>query len=162
MITDDAIAFMSERAKEGTPFRASVNFTAPHSPWVDQHRVGRIHNTIRDLGIEDNALIVFMSDNGFNCGQHGIRGKGNATFAQNMYDTSVKVPLMITMPGRIRAGSTCDELLSGYDFMPTRMIRTREWKYVHRYPYGPHELFELVHDPGERVNMLADDQRKGA
>ena len=28
------------------------------------------------------------------------------------------------------------------------MIRTQEWKYVHRYPYGPHELYDLVNDPG--------------
>jgi len=36
------------------------------------------------------------------------------------------------------------------------MIRTHEWKYVHRYPYGPHELYDLAHDPGERVNLLED------
>lgn len=38
----------------------------------------------------------------------------------------------------------------------TRMIRDREWKYVHRYPYGPHELYNLVQDPGETVNRAAD------
>ena len=30
------------------------------------------------------------------------------------------------------------------EYGPVRMIRTREWKYVHRYPYGPHELYDLV------------------
>jgi hypothetical protein len=38
------------------------------------------------------------------------------------------------------------------------MIRTREWKYIHRYPYGPHEFYDLVHDPGERINLLADQR----
>jgi choline-sulfatase len=38
----------------------------------------------------------------------------------------------------------------------TRMIRTDEWKYVHRYQNGPCELYDLVHDPDERVNLVDD------
>ena len=33
------------------------------------------------------------------------------------------------------------------------MIRSREWKYIHRYPYGPHELYNLSQDPGETRNL---------
>lgn len=36
------------------------------------------------------------------------------------------------------------------------MIRSREWKYVHRYPYGPHELYDLINDPDERMNRVDD------
>lgn len=39
------------------------------------------------------------------------------------------------------------------EYGPVRMIRTREWKYIHRYPYGPHELYDLATDPGERTNL---------
>ena len=48
---------------------------------------------------------MFMSDNGMNCGQHGIWGKGNGTRPQNMYDTSVKVPVhhRAARPYRARA-----------------------------------------------------------
>ena len=42
------------------------------------------------------------------------------------------------------------------EYGPVRMIRTRAWKYVHRYPYGPHELYDLVNDPGETRNLIAD------
>lgn len=35
----------------------------------------------------------------------------------------------------------------------TRMIRTADWKYVHRYTDGPHELYDLVNDPDERSNL---------
>ena len=42
------------------------------------------------------------------------------------------------------------------EYGPVRMIRTREWKYIHRYPYGPHELYDLVNDP-EEMDNLADD-----
>ncbi len=173
--------------------------------------VGRIVNWLEEKGVQQNTLIVFMSDNGMNMGHHGIYGKGNGTFPQNMYDTSVKVPALISRPGHVPQGIVCDEMLSQYDFYPTlldyvgienaqadrlpgqsfapllrgeplpgreavvvlderlldrhavfdeygpvRMIRTREWKYVHRYPYGPHELYDLVNDPEERENLVDD------
>jgi len=38
------------------------------------------------------------------------------------------------------------------------MIRTREWKYIHRYPHGPHELYALHNDPDERINLIGDDR----
>ena len=36
------------------------------------------------------------------------------------------------------------------------MIRNKDWKYIHRYPYGPNELYDLVNDPEERVNRIDD------
>jgi arylsulfatase A-like enzyme len=40
------------------------------------------------------------------------------------------------------------------EYGPVRMIRNKEWKYVHRYPYGPNELYDLVNDPGETANLI--------
>ena len=40
------------------------------------------------------------------------------------------------------------------EYGPTRMIRTAEWKYIHRYPDGPNELYDLVNDPDERENRI--------
>jgi hypothetical protein len=40
------------------------------------------------------------------------------------------------------------------------MIRTRDWKYVHRYPYGPHELYDLARDPGEERNLVAEPEQQ--
>jgi len=166
--------------------------------------VGRIIDRIEALGLRENTLIVFTSDNGFSCGQHGFWGKGNGTFPLNMYENSVRVPFIISHPGHIPVGKVCNVLMSGYDFMPTlldytglpqpkvdnlpgrsflpvwhgesetgrdsvvvydeygpvRMIRTREWKYVHRYPYGPHELYDLVNDPDERRNLIDEPKHK--
>jgi arylsulfatase A-like enzyme len=161
--------------------------------------IGRVLERVEREGLARSTLVVFMSDNGMNCGHHGIWGKGNGTRPQNMYDTSVKVPCLIAQPGRIREGQVRDALLSGYDVFPTlleyaglaagddarkpgrsfadlldgavstreqavvvydeygpvRMVRTRDWKYVHRYPDGPHELYDLVADPGERKDLIA-------
>lgn len=42
------------------------------------------------------------------------------------------------------------------EYGPVRMIRTQRWKYVHRCPYGPNELYELERDPGETQNRIDD------
>lgn len=249
-ITDEALRFLEQMEE---PFYLSVHYTAPHSPWIDQHPqeivdsyddcpfkscpqeakhpwatslsdrclgnrealkgyfaavtamdmdVGRIVDRIEELGLREDTLVVFTSDNGFSCGHHGFWGKGNGTFPMNMYENSVKVPFIVSQPGRVREGAVTDALMSGYDLMPTlldavglpepegvsppgrsflplflgegsggrdsvvvydeygpvRMIRTRGWKYVHRYPYGPHELYDLRNDPGERENLVHEPE----
>jgi len=81
--------------------------------------VGRLMRRLEALGASENTLVVFTSDNGFNCGHHGIWGKGNGTFPLNMYDTSVKVPLVMWHPERIPGGTVVRHMVSAYDFMPT-------------------------------------------
>jgi arylsulfatase A-like enzyme len=44
------------------------------------------------------------------------------------------------------------------EYGPVRMVRTQDWKYVHRYPYGPHELYDLRNDPDERTNLVDDPE----
>ncbi|MCX7705748.1 MAG: sulfatase-like hydrolase/transferase [bacterium] len=39
------------------------------------------------------------------------------------------------------------------EYGPVRMIRTKKWKYVRRYPYGPDELYDLESDPNEEKNL---------
>jgi arylsulfatase A-like enzyme len=46
----------------------------------------------------------------------------------------------------------CDE------YGPVRMIRTQSWKYIHRYPYGPNELYDLENDPGETRSLVDEDE----
>ena len=56
-----------------------------------------------------------------NMGHHGLFGKGNATWPQNMFDTSVKVPCLISRPGYVPEGEVNTNLLSQYDWLPTLM-----------------------------------------
>ncbi|HUU69603.1 MAG TPA: sulfatase-like hydrolase/transferase [Planctomycetota bacterium] len=159
--------------------------------------IARILGKLDALGIAENTVVFFTSDNGFSVGHHGMLGKGNATFPLNMFEESVKVPFIARCPGRIPAGTVNTDLVSHYDFMPTildylglpnpagdelpgrsfahilqgagggheaivvcdeygpvRMIRDRHWKYVHRFPYGPHELYCLGEDPRETRNLV--------
>ena len=164
--------------------------------------IGKLLGKLDEKGLRENTLVIFCSDNGMNMGHHGIWGKGNGTFPQNMYDTSVKVPFIASCPLFIPANKICHEPVSAYDIFPTlvelldldksacvglpgqsflqqlkgrsgqngtdreivifdeygptRMIRTPEWKYVHRYPWGPHELYHLKNDPGEEKNLARE------
>lgn len=265
VLTDEAIAVLDRSSGDDTPLLLSLCYTAPHSPWLDQHPdelldqypeetfegwpfdpehpwsrgfrdgdghparvsrhvdaafarpvgtlraycaavtgmdrgIGRLMDRLDAHGLRGSTLVVFLSDNGFSAGHHGIWGKGNGTWPPNMYDTAVKVPGIVSQPGRVRQGVVVDDLVSIYDFRPTlldwagvddpdaerrpgrsfaglldaglplpeprdhvvvfdeygptRMIRTRDWKYVHRYPDGPHELYDLRADPGERRNLI--------
>jgi arylsulfatase A-like enzyme len=72
------------------------------------------------------------------------------------------------LPGRSFAPLLRGEEQNGHDrvvvfdeYGPVRMIRTREWKYVHRYPDGPHELYDLTNDPGETRNLVSDHEHQG-
>lgn len=68
------------------------------------------------------------------------------------------------LPDDLPGHSFADVLLGGADtdnhvvildeYGNSRMIRNREWKYIHRYPYGPHELYHLTADPGEKENLI--------
>ncbi len=42
-----------------------------------------------------------------------------------------------------------------------RMIRTTDWKYIHRYPEGPNELYDLINDADERRNLVDDPAQAG-
>lgn len=160
--------------------------------------VGRMLDWLEEHDLRSNTLVVFMSDNGMNMGHHGLYGKGNATWPQNMFDTSVKVPCLISRPGHVPENQVNTDLLSQYDWLPTlmeyigspervpeglpgrsfspllagqpigerksiyvfdeygpvRMIRSQEWKLIWRYPAGAHELYNVVEDPEERVNLF--------
>ncbi len=86
--------------------------------------IGRILEKLRNCGLAENTLVLFSSDNGMNMGHHGIWGKGNGTYPQNMYDSSVKIPFLASWPGHIPENTVSEQLLSHYDIFPTLMELT--------------------------------------
>ena len=48
------------------------------------------------------------------------------------------------------------------EYGPTRMIRNHSTKYIHRYPDGPNEFYDLVADPGETSNEIDNPAFRGA
>jgi arylsulfatase A-like enzyme len=81
--------------------------------------VGRVVEKLNQLGVRGDTLIVFTADQGWNAGQHGVWGKGNGTWPFNMYDESIRVPMIWNHPRRIRAGKVAREMVSSYDYFPT-------------------------------------------
>ena len=83
--------------------------------------VGRIIDTVNELGIEENTLILFTSDNGpwlsygDHAGQTGIYREGKGT----TFEGGVRVPFVALWPGTIPAGSTSSEPLMTIDILPT-------------------------------------------
>ena len=81
--------------------------------------VGRLLDWLEENNLRENTLVIFTGDNGMNMGHHGIYGKGNGTYPPNMYDTSVKVPMLVSRPGHVPEGKVISTLHSHYDIMPT-------------------------------------------
>ncbi|WP_230777219.1 sulfatase-like hydrolase/transferase [Roseiconus lacunae] len=76
--------------------------------------IGRILDSLEQTGKQDNTWIFFSADHGLACGQHGLMGK------QNLYDHSVRVPLIVIGPD-VAAGEQISEPVYLQDIMPTSL-----------------------------------------
>ena len=85
---------------------------------VDQN-VGLLLRKLDELGLRQNTLVIFCADQGFNCGHHGVWGKGNGTLPFNMYEQTIQIPLLFRQPGTIAAGTVVESMVSTLDFFPT-------------------------------------------
>ena len=75
--------------------------------------IGRILAALRAGGLEENTLVVYTSDHGDMLGEHGMFWK------HTFYEESVRVPLIMAWPGRIRAGTRSDRVVSALDLTAT-------------------------------------------
>ena len=77
-------------------------------------QVGRMLDALDETGQRENTVVVFMSDHGEMLGDHGIYLKG-----PHCYDEAIRVPLIVSWPGRFRAGLRSDALVELVDLAPT-------------------------------------------
>ena len=75
--------------------------------------LGRLLEWISDQGIGENTVVVFMGDNGFLFGEHGLIDKRNA------YEESMRVPMLAYAPGRFPAGTVVEEMVANIDIAPS-------------------------------------------
>ena len=84
------------------------------------HNIGRVIRRLEELRLRENTLVIFTADQGWNAGHHGVWGKGNGTWPLNMYEESLRVPLIWNHAGRIPERRVVrDRLVSSYDFFPS-------------------------------------------
>jgi arylsulfatase A len=137
--TDEAVKFI--RGSKEKPFFLYFPHTAVHTPihpgkafqgssqngrfgdWVQEidASVGRVFDTLRELKLDQNTLVIFTSDNGPwlikgpDGGSAGpLRGGKGST-----WEGGVRVPALAWWPGRIAPGSVCDAVAGTIDVLPT-------------------------------------------
>ncbi len=137
--TDEAVRFITENSNG--PFFLYLPHTMPHTPLHVSDRfagkseaglygdvvecldwsTGRILDTLKELGLDDNTLVIFTSDNGpwlfqqahGGCARPLRAGKGTT------YEGGMRVPCVMRWPGKIPAGAVCSELATTMDLLPT-------------------------------------------
>ena len=75
--------------------------------------IGKVLDTLYDLGLDQNTIIVYTSDHGEMAGAHRMWTK------HNMYEQSVCVPLIVRLPGNLNANTSHDHLIEHIDLYPT-------------------------------------------
>jgi len=77
--------------------------------------IGDLMDYLRSNGLDQNTLIIYMGDNGFIWGEHGLIDK------RNFYEASVRVPMLAYCPEIIKPGTVIDAMVQNIDIAPTVM-----------------------------------------
>src|SRR5881392_819697 len=86
--------------------------------------VGRLMQEIKDFKLDDNTIVIFTSDNG----PHKEGGNDPKFFEssgplrgikRDLYEGGIRVPMIVRWPGKIKAGTTNDQVWAFWDFLPT-------------------------------------------
>jgi arylsulfatase A-like enzyme len=77
--------------------------------------IAGVHRAMRDLGEAENTLVIFLSDNGQNWGEHGLNSK------RVPYTSAIQVPFLMKWDGHVTPGATDDRLAAMVDVAPTVM-----------------------------------------
>jgi len=141
IIQEKSVAYIQDQAKQENPFFLYIPWIAVHHPPIPHpdfkgksrngdfsdmmiehdYRVGQILQAVKEVGIEENTIIVYASDNGPdrayfpNMGDTGpFRG-----YLGSVHEGSIRTPMMIRWPDQIQAGQVSNEIVSITDFFPT-------------------------------------------
>jgi arylsulfatase len=139
-LTRLSIDFMQRKVASGEPFFAFVPFTQPHLPTLPHpdfdgatgngnyadvttemdHRTGQILDAIDDLGIRDDTIVLWTSDNGPEhfYPWHGTAGPWRGQYF-TVWEGSLRVACLVRWPGKIPAGSVSNEIVHIADLLPT-------------------------------------------
>ncbi|MGI9262129.1 MAG: arylsulfatase [Woeseiaceae bacterium] len=139
-ITDRAIDFMRRKSEDDRPFFLFMPYTQTHLPvephpdnkgktgnghWADvlaqtDSYVGRLLDTVAELGIEEETIFIFTADNGPEgvVPHQGFAGPWRGSYFTGL-EGSLRVPFLIRWPGNIPAGVTSNEIVHEMDLFAT-------------------------------------------
>ena len=137
--TERAVRFMREHQKQ--PFFLYLPHTMPHVPLFVSETfqgrtarglygdvieevdwsVGRILDTLKELDLDRNTLVVFTTDNGpwLAKGDHGGSARPLRDGKMTHYEGGQRVPCIVRWPGQVPAGRTLDGIAATIDLLPT-------------------------------------------
>ncbi|GAB6282489.1 MAG: sulfatase [Ignavibacterium sp.] len=75
--------------------------------------IGRVLKSLDDSGLSKSTIVFYTSDNGFSLGEHGLIDK------RQMYEESVRIPLLAYAPGFIQPKTKIKQLVQNIDFAPS-------------------------------------------
>lgn len=119
--------------------------------------VGRVVKTLHELGIAENTLLIFMSDNG------GIDRKNATSNAPlragkgKVYEGGIRVPFIAYQPGRIKAGSICDVAIGIEDIFPTLLSFVGQSRDVGEVALDGQSILPLFSDPKNTKRQYSRD-----
>lgn len=145
VIADKGIEFIERSANKSKPFMLYLPLTGPHTPWMPNEEfkgttalgtygdfiaqidniVARVEAKLKELGVDDNTIVIFSSDNGgawqeddvlqyshhSNWGSRGMKG--------DAWDGGHHIPLIIKYPGVAACGESYDHTVSLVDLLAT-------------------------------------------
>ena len=139
-LTEKTRDFITRQVKGGKPFFAFVPYTMPHHPitpapefdgktgngyWADalaqiDAYTGELLDTVEKLGIKDNTIFIFTSDNGPEMLEpwNGWSGPWRGTYFTGL-EGSLRVPFIIRWPGKIPPGGVSNEIVHEMDLFTT-------------------------------------------
>ncbi len=77
--------------------------------------IGAVMTQLKEMGIHDDTLVIYMGDNGYMFGEHGLIDKRVA------YETSARVPMLMQCPSIIKGGTVVEQVVANIDIAPTVM-----------------------------------------
>lgn len=77
--------------------------------------VGRVLTTLKEMGVHNETLVIYMGDNGFMWGEHGLIDKRVA------YEESIRVPMIMQCPDLYKGGQVLEQVIGNIDVAPTVM-----------------------------------------
>ena len=98
----------------GRPWDVQVRKYCETLRSVDES-IGSVLDYLKEAGLDDNTLVIYMGDNGFAWGEHGLIDK------RQFYEESVRVPMLVRCPGLFEGGKVIENMVQNVDVAPTIM-----------------------------------------
>ncbi len=148
LMVQEASTYMAQAKKD--PFFMYFAINMPHYPyqgdskWLEYYnakgvpyprnlyaafmstlddKIGQLLDKVSELGLMENTIILFQSDNGYSTEERAHFGGGNAGIYRGakacLFEGGIRVPSMISWPGQIPANQVRDQFAVNTDWMPT-------------------------------------------